>query len=133
MSMDAFHRALYAFWSNLSVNGETFPVYLQGTVPNTAAFPFITFDVIKPQALEAVPLSATFWQRRVQGSTNALRNAFLDAAACAIPQAGTRIDFEGGYCILRRSSGTFLALLTDNEDPSVTGGRVGYEVYVYDM
>lgn len=134
MSMDAFHRALFAFWSSIAVDGETFPVYLQGTVPTGTPFPFITFDVIRPSALSVVPLSATVWHQKTDGdSKNAARTAFLDAAAIALPQRGTRLDFDGGYCILRRPSGDFLSLIQDPEDASVIGGRVGYEVTIYDL
>lgn len=134
MSMDAFHRALYAFWRGVEVNGTAYPVYMTGTVPEDAAFPYITFDVLKPAAFGQAALSATIWHRMEDGdSKNAARAAFLDAAAAAIPETGARLEWDGGFCMLFRSSGDFLSLMTDEEDKSVIGGRVGYEATFYDM
>ncbi len=134
MSMDAFHRALYSFWRNLNVNGKTYPVWLQGRVPDDATFPYITFDVSKGAAFNETVLSATLLLKTEAGnSKNAERAAFFDAASAAIPEAGKRLDWEGGFCMLYRSSGDFLSIMDDEEDPSVIGGRVGYEVTFYDM
>lgn len=134
MSMDAFHRALFAFWRNLDVNGKTYPVWLQGHVPDTAPLPYITFNVSKGAAFGETPLSATLWLQSESGdSKNAERAAFFDAASAAIPEKGARLAWEGGFCMLYRSSGDFLSLMDDEEDPSVIGGRVGYEVTFYDM
>ena len=134
MSMYQFNRAIYDLWSSIAVDGQTFPAYLQGTVPEDATFPFVTFDVAKARALSTMPLSATVWIKKTNGSgQNAFRAAFLDAAARAIPQRGVRLDFDGGFCILRRSSGDFLTLITDPEDSSVIGGRIGYEATFYDL
>lgn len=134
MSMDAFHRALFAFWRNLDVNGKTYPVWLQGHVPETAELPYITFNVSKAAAFGETPLSATLWLQSESGdSKNAERAAFFDAASKAIPEEGARIDCGEGFCMLYRSTGDFLSLMDDEEDPSVIGGRVGYEVTFYDM
>lgn len=134
MSMDAFHRALWAFWRGVTVNGETYPAWLQGQVPDDAQFPYVTFNVAKSAAFGTVPLSATFWTKSDAGeSNNALRAAFFDAASLAVPESGTRLEWDGGFCLIHRSSGDFLSIMTDEEDESVIGGRVGIEVTFYDM
>lgn len=134
MSMYAFHRALFSFWESIGVNGETFPAYLVGAVPEGAAFPYITFDVRKGASFTQAPMSATIWYKKENGdSKNIARADFLDSAAAAIPEAGVRLDWEGGFCVIHRSSGDFQSLLTDEEDETVIGGRVGIEVTFYDM
>lgn len=134
MSMNAFQRALWAFWRGISVDGETYPAWLQGQVPDDAQFPYITFDVAKAAAFGISPLSATFWTKAEAGeSNNALRAAFFNAASLAVPECGVRLEWDGGFCLIHRSSGDFLSVMTDEEDESVTGGRVGIEVTFYDM
>lgn len=134
MSMDAYHKALYNFWRNIAVDGETFPVWLIDAVPEDVAFPYITFDVSKAAAFGETPLSATIWYKKEGGdSKNAARAAFLDAAAKAIPEEGVKIAWNGGFCILHRSSGDFLSLMRDENDKTIIGGRVAYEVTIYDM
>lgn len=134
MSMDSFHRAIFAFWRNLNVNGTTYPVWLQGRVPDDAAFPYITFDISKASAFNETSLSVTLYLKTADGdSKNAERAAFFDAASKAIPESGARIDCGDGFCILYRSTGDFLSIMDDPEDKTIIGGRVGYEVTFYDM
>lgn len=133
MSFLSFNAALVSFLQSISANGRTYPAYLVGQVPQDAAFPYITFDMGKGQAFSQLPLSATLWLYAPGSSKNKERADFLDAAAAAIPETGRRLEWAGGFCMLYRSSGDFLSLMTDPEDSAVIGGRVGYEVTFYDM
>ena len=130
--MTGLHQALYSFWSQFSYGGEQIPAYLTGHVPEGAAFPYITFDVTVPSAFYASIVTATVWCRASSGfNVNAQRAAILDSIDRAIPEADARIDYPGGFAMLRRGSGDFHAYVTDEEDKSVVGGmtRCGMTIY----
>lgn len=134
MSMEAYHKALYAFWSGISVDGQTFPAWLIEAVPEDATYPYVTFDVSRAAAFGVSYLTATLWQKKENGdSKNAARAAFFDAVSKAIPEEGVKLTWDGGFCILHRSSGDFLTLMRDENDKDVIGGRVAYEATIYDM
>ena len=59
--MTGIHQALYAFWSQFSYGGNLIPAYLQGHVPEDAAFPYITFDVASGRAFATSVVTATVW------------------------------------------------------------------------
>ena len=78
--MTGIHQALYNFWSQFSYGGNLIPAYLQGHVPEDAAFPYITFDVASGRAFTPSVVTATVWCRAESGANvNAQRAAILDS------------------------------------------------------
>lgn len=115
--MKALQEALAAFW------GQFAPAYLAGHVPDGTAFPYVTFEVARPDAMGAMPLSACVWCRGGPGfDAQAQRAGLLDRVAEAIP---ARIRIGSGFALLERGAG-FQELVSDPEDREVIGGRVGY-------
>lgn len=124
-------KALWDFWGQFEINGALVPVYQTGTVPDDAVFPYITFDPAQGDAMATLPLVATVWVRYSGENTApalAQRSALLEAVSRAIPYGGTRLPLPTGFLLLYRGSGDFLTAITDDEDKTVLGGRVGYEV-----
>ena len=57
--------------------------------------------------------------------------AILDSIDKALPEADLRLDFPGGFAILRRGSGDFHSYITDEDDKSVVGGVTRCELTAY--
>lgn len=132
--MTGITAQLWAFWEQFVLNGTPIPAYQTGAVPEDASFPYITFDAAQGAALDTIPLTAIVWVKyEAENSSAAIaqRMAVLEAVSKAIPEGGARLDLADGFMILRRGSGDFLSSMTDEEDPTVLGGRVGYEVSFY--
>ena len=132
--MTGIHQALYNFWSQFSYGGSPIPAYLQGHVPENAAFPYITFDVAAGRAFATSVVTATVWCRAESGANvNAKRAEILDSIDMALPEGDLRIDIPGGFVMLRRGSGDFHSYITDEDDKSVVGGITRCEMTVYKM
>lgn len=119
--MNELQQTLFAFWSQFA------PAHLSGHVPDGAAFPYITFDLVRPDAFGWTVLSAFVWCRRGDGlDVQAQVNGFLDQIAAAIPPEGVLLPVGKGYIILQRNTTDFQTLYKDPEDPAVIGGRTSY-------
>ena len=130
--MTGLHQALYSFWAQFSWGGEAIPAYLQGHVPEDAAFPYITFDVASGRAFATAVVTATVWCQASSGvNVNAQRAAILDSVDRALPEADLRLDFPGGFAMLRRGSGDVHGYITDEDDKSVVGGVTQCELTAY--
>ena len=130
--MTEVHQALYNFWAQFSYGGSQIPAYLQGHVPENAVFPYITFDVAAGRAFSTSVVTATVWCRAESGvNVNAQRAAILDSIDRALPEADLRLDFQGGFAMLRRGSGDFHSYITDEDDKSVVGGVTRCELTAY--
>ena len=130
--MTGIHQALYAFWSQFSYGGNPIPAYLQGHVPEDAAFPYITFDVASGRSFATSVVTATVWCRAESGvNVNVQRASILDSIDRALPEADLRLDFQGGFAMLRRGSGDFHSYITDEDDKSVVGGVTRCELTAY--
>lgn len=125
--MTSYHQALTAFWSKFTSGGNAVTAYLSGHVPDNAPFPYITFDVAKPDAMGAIPLTAFNWHQAESGkNVNAERAALLDQIASAIPVEGVKLLCGDGFIILERNTADFQSYYDDPEDDSVIGGRTSY-------
>ena len=83
--MTGIHQGLYAFWSQFSYGGKPIPAYLQGHVPEDAAFPYITFDVASGRAFATSVVTATVWCRAESGiNVNAQRASIMDSIDCSL-------------------------------------------------
>lgn len=130
--MTKLHQALYAFWSQFSYNNTAIPAYLAGKVPKTATFPYITFSVQDGDIFSFTFLTAHVWVKAESGiNANLIRAAIMDDIKRAIPMGGKRIEYDGGYMNIFRNDSTFMSYEDDEEDDSVIGGRISYEVHFY--
>lgn len=130
--MTGVHQALYGFWSQFTWDGIAIPAYLEGHVPSGAAFPYFTFSVADSRAFATSVVTATVWCRAESGvNVNAQRAAILDSVGKALPEADLRLDFPGGFAMLRRGSGDFHSYITDEDDKSVVGGVTRCELTAY--
>ena len=130
--MTGVHQALYGFWSQFSWGDIAIPAYLEGHVPSGASFPYFTFSVADGRAFATAVVTATVWCRAESGvNVNAQRAAILDSVDKALPEADLRLDFPGGFAMLRRGSGDFHSYITDEDDKSVVGGVTRCEITAY--
>lgn len=131
--MTNLHKALYGFWSSFRYNGAQIAAYLSGHVPDGAAFPYITFEVVFGEFDSANVLTAHVWCKAESGvNVNAQCAAILDEIAESIPNgSGTRLIYPGGMAMLFRNSAGFLSYTDDPEDPDIIGGRISYEIHFY--
>lgn len=130
--MRALHQALYTFWSGFHHGSTSIPAYLTGHVPDDAAFPYITFEVVEGGFGGATLLTAIVWCKDGSGaSVNAQRAAILDEIRAAIPESGRVLRFTGGACVLYPNDANFLSYYDDPEDKTVLGGRVSVEAHYY--
>ena len=123
--MTELAAALYDFWSGFGI-----PAYLQDNVPDDAVLPYITYEVVRGDAMGATVLVAHNWHQKAAGG-NAARHEVMDAIARAIPSQGRRVPVGRGFVMLYRNDATFQTDVADEEDPSVIGGRTSYEVHFY--
>ena len=101
-------------------------------MPEGAAFPYFTFDVTDSRAFATAVVTATVWCQASSGiNVNAQRAAILDSIDRALPEADLRLDFTGGFAMLRRGSGDFHSYITDEDDKSVVGGVTRCELTAY--
>lgn len=125
--MMAFHEALMRFWQQFGL-----PVFVEGNVDDGTSFPYVTIRIAEGPLMGSVNLIATSWHKKKTGESMTVamteRGEFLDAAAAAIPEEGAMIRYGGGYAILDRPPSDFLTYAVDEEDPTIIGGRVSYEV-----
>lgn len=132
--MTDISSALWQFWAQFWDEDTPIPAYQAGAVPDGTAFPYVTFSPVQGDVLTAMPATAFLWVRHDGVNTApavALRTAFSDAVARAIPHGGVRIPLDVGFLMLDRGSGTFLSTMTDETDKNVTAARVGYEIRYY--
>lgn len=126
--------ALWRFWRQFELDGEEVIAYQVGAVPSSAEFPYITFEAPRAESMGTLPIAATVWCKANEENMSpaiAQRLALWEAAEAAIPEGGVMLPLSIGFLMLRRSSGDFLYPLADEEDPTIIGGRVGYEVTYY--
>ena len=59
--MTELHQAPSHLWAQFTYGGSHIHAYLQGHVPEDAAFPYITFDVAAGRAFATSVVTATVW------------------------------------------------------------------------
>lgn len=130
--MTDLKATLYDFWARFDM-----PAYLQDSVPevdadgNALEPPYITYEVTRPSALSALPLTAIAWfPGSVDG--NMRRTAFQDQVELLIPEGGIMLPVgDDGFIILDRNPSGFVSDYQDQEEPSIIGARVSYLVRYY--
>lgn len=126
--MTDLQRALAAFWSQFA------PAYASGMVPDSAAFPYITYDAVMPDAFGFAVLTAYVWARGADGfDAQRQVSETLDRIAAAIPVGGARLPVGDGFVILERNGAGFQSIDRDPEDRNVIGGRTSYILRQYNL
>ncbi len=132
--MTEWHKALYTFWSGFYCEGRVIAAYVSGEVPDSAVFPYITFEVKAGACFGVGLLTAIVWCKQESGeSVHAQRAAILDSIAEAIPASGARLAHPGGMALLHRNTADFISYYDDPTDPTVKGGRVSYQIQYFNV
>ncbi len=87
--------AIYQFWSGF------LPAYEENTVPEDAAYPYITYQLITDAFGNDVQMAASIWYR---GSSWTQANAKADEISQYIGLGGVFVKCDGGKIWIRRGS-----------------------------
>lgn len=101
-------QTIQDFWESFS-----WPAYDEGTVPDGAAYPRITYNVVIDELNHPVAMYASLWDRTTSWKT-------VSQKAAEISQAITRlwppaIAFDGGRLFIYKGS-PFAQRMTDEDD-----------------
>ena len=86
--------AIYQFWNSFGMTA-----YEENTVPEDAAFPYITYQLVTDSFDREIPLTASLWYR--SESWTAI-NAKTEEISQKISRGGKIISCEGGAIWLKR-------------------------------
>ena len=86
--------AIYQFW-----NGFGLTAYEENTVPDDAAFPYITYQLVTDSFGSEIPLTASIWYR---SESWAGINAKTEEISQTISRGGKIISCDGGAIWLKR-------------------------------
>ena len=120
--MISLHKALFAFWSQFTLEGKALPAYVQGQVPVHTPFPYVTFSVALPTLGVATDLQATFWFMDSQNGTSAnlQRAQVLTQLTHALPEEGVALS---GGALFRGEP--FLRYAIDAHNHRMIAAKVG--------
>lgn len=99
--------AIYKFWNSLGLTA-----YEENTVPDDAAFPYITYQLVTDSFDREIPLTASLWYR--SESWTAI-NAKAEEISQKIGRGGKIIAFDGGAIWLKRGQ-PFAQNMRDESD-----------------
>lgn len=104
--------AVYQFLSGFSI-----PAYASASVPDQAAFPYLTYDlVIGEWGQGEVNMTVNVWYR---GDSEAEPNAKVREIGNAIGLGGTCISCDSGSLWLKKGSPWAQSVVVDGEDEKV--------------
>ena len=86
--------AIYQFWSSFGLTA-----YEENTVPDDAAFPYITYQLVTDSFDREIPLTASLWYRSESWTGI---NAKTEEISQRISRGGKIISFDGGAIWLKR-------------------------------
>ena len=99
--------AIYQFWSSFGLTA-----YEENTVPDDAAFPYITYQLVADSFDYEIPLTASIWYR--SESWTAI-NAKTEEVSQKISRGGKIIPCDGGAIWLKRGQ-PFAQSMGDESD-----------------
>ena len=99
--------AIYQFWSGFGLTA-----YEENTVPDDAAFPYITYQLVTDSFYREVPVTASLWYR--SESWTAI-NAKTEEISQKISRGGKIISCDGGAIWLKRGQ-PFAQSMSDESD-----------------
>ena len=130
--MTALHTALQTFWAGFTYSAVAIPAYPNNNVPDTATYPYITYEVVDTEPFGETIVTAFIWVEKT-GAWQAKLAAILDSIAAAIPTQGAAVSLTGGHLILTRNPANFQSYYDDPNDPTIAGGRVSYFIRSYNL
>ena len=86
--------AIYQFWNSFGLTA-----YEENTVPNDAAFPYITYQLVTDSFYREIPITASLWYRSESWTTI---NAKTEEISQKISRGGKIISCDGGAIWLKR-------------------------------
>ena len=86
--------AIYQFWNSFGLNA-----YEENTVPDDAAFPYITYQLVTDSFDREISLAASLWYRSESWTGI---NAKTEEISQAISRGGKIISCDGGAIWLKR-------------------------------
>ena len=86
--------AIYQFWNSFGLTA-----YEENTVPDDAAFPYITYQLVTDSFDHEVPVTASIWYRSENWTTI---NAKTEEISQKISRGGKVIPCDGGAIWLKR-------------------------------
>ena len=86
--------AMYPFWNSFGLTA-----YEENTVPDDAAFPYITYQLVTDSFYREIPLSASLWYRSESWTSI---NAKTEEISQKISRGGKIISCDGGAIWLKR-------------------------------
>ena len=99
--------AIYQFW-----NGFSLKAYEENSVPDDAAFPYITYQLVTDSFDREIPLTASIWYRSESWSGI---NAKAEEISQTISRGGKIIPCDGGAIWLKRGQ-PFAQSMGDESD-----------------
>ena len=104
--------AIYAFLSSFAI-----PAYASSSVPDQAAFPYITYDLVLGEwGQPEVNMPVNVWYRT---DSEALPNAKVREIGERIGMGGVLLHCDGGYIWLKKGSPWAQAVRVEGEDEKV--------------
>ena len=99
--------AIYQFWNNFGLTA-----YEENSVPDDAAFPYITYQLVTDSFEREIPLTASLWYRSENWTTI---NAKTEEISQKISRGGKIIPCDGGAIWLKRGQ-PFAQSMGDESD-----------------
>lgn len=99
--------AIYQFWNSFGLKA-----YEENTVPDDAAFPYITYQLVTDSFDREIPLTASLWYR---SESWAGINAKTEGISQKISRGGKIISCDGGAIWLKRGQ-PFAQNMVDESD-----------------
>ena len=99
--------AIYQFWNSFGLTA-----YEENTVPDDAAFPYITYQLVTDSFDREIPLTASIWYRSESWSGI---NAKAEEISKKISRGGKIIPCDGGAIWLKRGQ-PFAQSMGDESD-----------------
>lgn len=99
--------ALYQFWNSFGLTA-----YEENTVPDDAAFPYITYQLVTDSFDREIPLSASLWYRSESWTSI---NAKTEEISQKISRGGKIISCDGGAIWMKRGQ-PFAQSMGDESD-----------------
>lgn len=104
--------AIYQFW-----NGFGMTAYEENSVPDDAAFPYITYQLVTDSFDREVPVTASIWYRSESWT---VINAKTEEISQTISRGGKIIPCDGGAIWLKRGQ-PFAQSIGDESDDLIKG------------
>ena len=102
--------AIHAFWNSFSL-----PAYEENSVPEDAAFPYITYQLVTDAYIREVPMTASVWYRSTSWKEC---NAKAEEIGRAIGMGGKALTCDSGAIFIRRGT-PFSQSMGDESDDLV--------------